>query len=389
MIELSGRLLIGGALRPGRVVVEGERIRSVELGESLAIPTDAPIVAPGAIDLHVHGFAGGGPLDELEAMARGLARAGTTAFLPTMFPAAPERLGEACERVAKSAERLGAGVARPLGLHLEGPFVNPRAAGALPVEDLAAPSVAALRAILGASTGSGRGVRTVTLAPELPRALELVDELVRCGVRVSLGHSLASAGEARSALDRGARGATHLFNAMRPFHHREAGIAGVAMTADGVAAEIIGDLAHVGREAFELALRARGPNELCLVSDALAGAGTGCDRFHWHGREHLVREGTAYYPPSAEGGEPKLAGSAMSQLEMVRRLVERGVVSIEEALTMASTAPARALGEWPERGAIAAGSRADVIVLDPRELALLRVLAGGVEVALVERAARR
>lgn len=379
MIELEGRLLVEGELRPGRLVVEGGRIRELDLAPR-GIGAELPIVAPGFIDLHVHGFGGGGPLEDLDRMALRLAQAGTTAFLPTLFPARPELLGELCERATRAARALAPARAQPLGLHLEGPFVNPKAAGALPVEDLATPSLAGLRAILGPASGDGRGVRAMTLAPELDGALELVRELARSGIRASLGHSLASAEQSRAALAVGARGATHLYNAMRPFHHREAGIAGVALTAEGVSAEIIGDLAHVGVEAFELALAARGPRELCLVSDALAGAGTGCERFEWHGREHVVRAGSAYYPPRAPGEEPRLAGSAMSQLEMVRRLVERGVLGLADALTMASAAPARALGEWPSRGELRAGARADLVVLEPAGLALRRVLVGGEEV---------
>jgi len=378
--RISGRLLLDGELVPGALTLAAGRIAEVEQLPAGAADARLSVVCPGLIDLHVHGFGGADPLDGLDAMAAALARAGTTAFQPTLFPAAPDALGATCERLAPS---LGLesreGRARAVGLHLEGPFVNPRAAGALPVADLAAPSLEGLRAILGPASGDGRGVRTVTLAPELAGASELVAELERSGVRVSLGHSLASAAEARAALRAGAGGATHLYNAMRPIHHREAGLAGVALTEDLLFAEIIGDLVHVGPEAFDLALRARGPLGLCLVSDALPGAGTGCEVFHWHGREHLVRAGTSYYPPAAEGGEPRLCGSAMSQLEMVRRLVERGVVGLADALTMACEAPARALGLEHDLGRLVAGARADVLVLAPDGLALERVLVGGKE----------
>jgi N-acetylglucosamine-6-phosphate deacetylase len=265
-------------------------------------------------------------------------------------------------------------------VHLEGPFVNRAAAGALPSDELADPSPAALRAILGPASGSGRGVRTMTLAPELPGAAELVAELARAAVRVSLGHSRATSAEARAAARAGACGATHLFNAMSGVHHREMGLAGFALTDAALYAEIIGDLVHVGPEAFELALRARGPAGLCLVSDALRGAGTGCERFHSHGREHLLREGAAWYPARKPGEAPKLAGSALSQLEMVRLLVARGVVGLPEALTMASGTPARALGLERELGELRLGLRADLIVLAGRELELSQVWVAGARV---------
>jgi N-acetylglucosamine-6-phosphate deacetylase len=164
---------------------------------------------------------------------------------------------------------------------------------------------------------------------------------------------------------------------MAPFHHREAGLAGFALTDAALFAEIIGDLVHVGPEAFELALRARGPGGLCLVSDALRGAGTGCERFSSHGREHVVRDGAAFYPSRSPNGIARLAGSACSQLEMVRRLTSRGVVGLAEALTMASTTPARALGLERDLGELRPGLAADLIVLRGKGLEIEQVFVAG------------
>ena len=378
MNELRGKLLLDGELVPGTIELEGDRIARVQRGLNGVREDELPVIAPGFIDLHIHGFAGSDPIEDLDGMARGLARSGTTAFQPTLFPRHPEGLGEDAEHVWREAKKIeDTSAARVVGLHLEGPFVNPEAAGALPVSDLVTPSVAGLRTILGPATGDGRGVRTVTLAPELSGAHELIRELVRSGVRVSLGHSRASASEARAAARAGAVGATHLFNAMGTFHHRQTGLAGVALTESALFAEIIGDLVHVGPDAFEVALRARGPEGLCLVSDALQGAGTGCDVFHSHGREHVVKGGAAFYPEQATGGEQKLAGSASSQLQMVRKLVKEGVVSLPEALTMASVTPARALDVDGELGTLRVGARADLVVLETPGLLLARVLVGG------------
>ncbi len=381
MNAIRARLLHRGELIPGTMRWEQGRIQSIELErgpQGGASAQDLPVVAPGFIDLHIHGFGGFDPLEDLAGMSRALALAGTTAFQPTLFPAEPVRLGEQCSELERRIHALnrdeGALVA---GLHLEGPFVNPKSAGALPVHDLAQPSVAGLRAILGPASGTGRAVKTMTIAPELSGSMDLIREAVKCGVRVSLGHSLARAQDARAAARAGAAGATHLFNAMSGVHHREMGLAGFALTDDALHAELIGDLMHVGEEAVQLALRARGAGGLCLVSDALRGAGTGCDRFHSHGRDHLLKGGAAYYPPQQEGDEPKLAGSALSQLEMVRRLVERGVVGLAEALTMASASPARALGLERELGALEAGLRADFLVLEGPQLRLTQVWLGG------------
>ena len=381
MATIRGRLLVDGKLLTGTLVWDAGRITRVDTEGEIG-GAELPIVAPGLVDLHVHGFGGCDPLDDLAGMARALARAGTTAFQPTLFPDVPEVLGAQCAQLETGMKALRTGEgARVTGLHLEGPFVNPEAAGALPKEHLHAPSKVALRAILGPAMGGRRNIGTMTVAPELPGSAELITELKRCGIRPSLGHSRASAAEARAAARGGACGATHLFNAMQSLHHREVGLAGFALTDAALYAEIIGDLVHVGSDAIELALRARTPRGLCLVSDALKGAGTGCDVFHWHGRDHKVRDGAAYYPAKGPGAHDRLAGSAMSQLEMVRKLTRAGVLGLPEALTMASETPARALGLEREIGALRTGLAADFIVLRGSGLELEAVYVAGERVA--------
>jgi N-acetylglucosamine-6-phosphate deacetylase len=386
MNQRVGRVLLDGGLVAARVRFERGRISAVERLTERA--GELPVIAPGLVDLHVHGYGGHGPLDDLARMASALARAGTTAFVPTLFPAAPERLGEICARLGADmvALRVGpgrAGRARALGIHLEGPFVNPRAAGALPVSELAEPTPAGLRAILGPASGDGRAVRIVTLAPELTGSAPLVAELARSGVRVSLGHSLCTSAEACAAARAGASGATHLFNAMSGVHHRAMGLAGYALSSDALVAEIIGDLVHVGPEAWQLALRARGPRGLALVSDALAGAGSGCDVFQSHGHRIVLRDGAAWIddPRAPAGTPPRLAGAAAPQLEAVRRLVRSGTVGLADALVMASETPARALGLEGEVGRIAVGARADLLVLRGDVLELEEVLIDGEVVA--------
>ncbi len=379
-MRLQGRLLVNGSLRTGTIDFEDGIIRELAFDEPAWDEGSLPIIAPGLIDLHIHGFGSCDPLQDLDGMARALARHGTTGFLPTLFPAQPARLGSQCESVDLAASGKQEGLASPLGLHLEGPFVNPASAGALPLDCLATPSLQALREVVGSSSAGGRGIRTITLAPELPGCMDLVRELQTLGIRVSLGHSLANATEARAAARAGAVGVTHLYNAMSGIHHRNMGLAGIALTEDVLFAEIIGDLVHVEREAFELALAARGPQGLCLVSDALSGAGTGCDHFHSYGREHLIQNGAAYYPADSNHPQPRLAGSALSQLEMVQRLCAQGVVDVADALTMASSTPARALGLESERGHLSVGARADLIVLAPQDLALRQVYVAGAEV---------
>lgn len=357
---------------PGRFdVVDGRIARLERVG---VVGAAKRVFAPGLIDMHVHGFGGWGPtapIDEWRAsadstaplahMAQALARAGTTAFLPTLFPAEPTALNRTARTVWETALATNATTsAHVLGLHLEGPFVNPLAAGALPLDDLAEPSPAALRSLLA---GMPHGaIRTLTLAPELAGAHELVRELEALGIRASFGHSRAKAADTRALMrdfPSTPFGITHLFNAMSGVDHRDPGLAHLALCDASLFAELIGDLVHVGREGIELALAARGPGHLCLISDALAGAGTGCDVFHSHGRSHVIKEGAAYYPEADQ-----LAGSATGQWEAIQRLVAAGVLAPSDALTMATLAPARALGVETERGVIANGAAADLLELD-------------------------
>jgi len=376
-VERVGRLLLEGALVPARLRSRGGRIESVErLEHPETVPADAAILAPGLVDLHVHGYAGHGPEEDLGSLARSLAAAGTTAFLPTLFPDAPAPLGRLAREIWARRDEA-AGGARVLGLHLEGPFVNPERAGGLPRDRLHAPSPAALRALLEGAEPDALGIRQITVAPELTGAPELIQELARRGVRVSLGHSAASAREAGRAAERGARGATHLFNAMSGIHHRTATLASFALSEDALVAEIIGDLVHVGREAFRIALRARGPHGLALVSDALRGAGTAESEFESHGRRCRVRDGAIWLVEQDPAAPPRLTGAAASQLEAVRRLVRSGVVELASALTMASESPARALGMEDELGRFVPGARADWIALDPETLEAREVVVGG------------
>jgi N-acetylglucosamine-6-phosphate deacetylase len=210
-------------------------------------------------------------------------------------------------------------------------------------------------------------VRLVTLAPELPGALDLVDLLLARGVTVSLGHTNATAEEAHAAFDRGVHTVTHLFNAMRPLRHRDPGVIGAALSRDDVVVQLIVDGAHLSAEVVRIVLAAaRG--RVALVTDAIAGAGLGDGTYLLGEIEIVVRDG------AARRADGVLAGSALTMIEAVRNLHALGA-TLEEALAAATEVPARVLGA-ADVGSLEVGARADVVVLDDA-LEIERVLVGG------------
>ena len=336
--------VVGGALLRGDVeVVDG-----VVTGYGLEGGGNGGRVAvPGFVDLQVNGFAG---VDLMGADAEGYRRAGealletgVTAYLPTFISAPEEDVLAALGNVP--SDRTGA---RILGVHLEGPFLSPKRLGIHPPSARRDPDPALLDRLLGAGP-----VRLMTLAPELPGALELIDRLLLADVAVSLGHSDATAEEATIAFDRGARAVTHLFNAMRPFLHRDPGI-----ILDGV---------HLARETARVVCQSA-PGRVALVTDAVAAAGMGDGTYLLGGFEIEVRDGVV------RGADDVLAGSALTMIDAVRNLADLGI-PLADAIGAATTVPAQVLGR-PELGRLELGAEADLLVLDDN-LEIERVCVGG------------
>jgi N-acetylglucosamine-6-phosphate deacetylase len=340
--------VVRGELVPGDLAVHDGVIDAVGLeGRGTGV------AAPGFVDLQVNGYAGIDLLTEPERWQEvdaALARIGVTTWQPTLISAPPELTLEALRAIEPS-------------VHLEGPFLA--LAGAHPSGCLRVPDLALLDSFLEA----GR-VSSITLAPELPGALQLIDELRRRGIVASLGHSGADAAAANAAFDRGAGTVTHLFNVMRPFAHRDPGLAGAALARDDVVVQLICDGVHVADETVLLTWRAaRG--RLALVSDAIAAAGIGDGSFRLGGTRVEVQAGVSRSPDGA------IAGGTSSLPEAMRRLAALGVPLVE-ALDAVTRVPARILRR-PEVGVLEPGARADVAVLDG-DLRVTRVLRAGIAV---------
>lgn len=325
------------------------------------------IAVPGLVDLQVNGFAGVDLLqatkEEVALVAAALARTGVLWYQPTLITAPPELTRLALSTIGDAAEGPGA---RVLGVHLEGPFLAPARAGAHPVEWLRQPDLDLLASYLGA----GGRVSTMTIAPELDRASETIDALLERGVVVSLGHTDATAAFAHAAFDQGASTVTHLFNAMRPFHQRDPGLAGAALARADAVVQLIADGVHLAPEALLTAWRAaRG--RVALVSDAIAAAGLGDGRFRIGTVDVEVAGGVS------RQSDGVLAGAVRPLAWGLRLLVELGV-PIVEAVDAVTRTPARVLGRERDVGVLRPGMPADLVVLDD-DFAVERVLLAGEE----------
>jgi N-acetylglucosamine-6-phosphate deacetylase len=349
--------LVRRELVPGDVEIVDGRISRVGLPSA----NGKGVASPGFIDLQVNGFAGVDFLDadaaDYRIAGEALLETGVTAFLPTFITAPENQLVAALAELPQVSERP-----RVLGAHLEGPFLAAKRLGTHPESARRDPDLALLERLLDA----GR-VRLVTLAPELPGADSLIALLHRRGVTVSCGHTDANAREANEAFDLGVRTVTHLFNAMRPFSHRDPGIAGVALARDDVIVQVILDGVHLAPDTAKLIWHVGG-GRVALVTDSMAGAGNGDGSYSLGGLDVEIRDGVA------RRSDGVLAGSSLTMIEAVRNLHALGV-PLADALDAATAVPARVLG-LPDTDGLVSGVPADVVVLDDN-LEIDRVLVGG------------
>ncbi len=350
---VAGRLVLPDEICPGRLVVEDERIAAIEPDPELAA---GPWVMPGFVDVHVHGWGGHdamGGRAALDGMSRSLLAHGVTSFLPTAVTAPMPDLVAFAEGVREWMPHAPVDGAAPLGFNIEGPFISREKRGAQNPDFLHSRvdvRVDALEPLV-------RGLRIMTVAPEIPGALGLIGWLRDRGVAVSIGHSAATVEEARAGYSAGGRTTTHLFNGMTGVDHRHPGVAVAALTNDEVSVELIADGQHVHPALWELISRAKPRSQLVLVSDALQYAGTGIGRGTLSGVAIEIHEDRCTL---ADTGT--LAGSVIALDTAVRNMVASGLDVPTAAL--ASSRNALELLGVADRGILAPGMLADVVVLD-------------------------
>ncbi|SDC87691.1 N-acetylglucosamine-6-phosphate deacetylase [Actinokineospora iranica] len=373
---MAGRLIAGGrlvtpdgVLDDGWLLVDNGRIAALGTGEppraDERVDAGGGWVVPGFVDIHCHGGGGQAFMGTDPARARVAvdthARHGTTTLLASLVSRPVPEL--ACQ-IAALRELVEDGLLA--GVHLEGPFLSAARCGAHDPAVLRPPDPDSVATLLAAGRGA---VRMVTLAPELPGSVDAVRRITDTGAIAAIGHTDATEAQVRPAVDAGATVATHLFNGMRPLHHREPGPVGALLDDERVTVELICDLAHLSPTVVRLAARHAGLNRTVLVTDAIAAAGAGDGAYDIGGLAVVVSDGV----PTLAGGTA-LAGSSLTMDTAFRNLVTACGLSVPEAVTATATRPAALLGLSTTTGSLVKGLAADVVLLNAalRTTAVLR-----------------
>jgi N-acetylglucosamine-6-phosphate deacetylase len=366
------------------LVVENGRIAQIGSWSGKEAPSDSKVVdfgdsilTPGFFDIHMHGGAGVDVMraspNELPELGKFLVRHGVTEYFATTVAApleatykALDRLADAIETAQRSEGENGHVAARPVGIHLEGPFLSHKRRGVHPPEYLVEPTLKIFDDLWQAARGH---VRMMTIAPEIPGAMEVIPEAARRGVCVSIGHSDAEMPIAKNAVAAGARHATHTFNAMRPLDHRDPGIIGEVLSDDGITADLIADGIHVSPAVVKIFLQAKGKERAVLITDAISATGMPDGKYQLGPIEVDVKDGKCTANAS-------LAGSVLTMDRAIRNVTQFSNWTLRDAVRAASLNPATAVGMSGTCGSLKAGVRADFVVLSSKGEVLKTVVAG-------------
>ena len=356
------------AISDAGILIRDGVIEAIGPRSGLSLPAGATEISaadktaiPGFIDIHIHGAGGRDVMeangDALAVVARRVAEFGTTSLLATTVTADPDNTCRAAAGISLYITQQHAAKesrAEVLGIHFEGPFISKARPGVHPVEWIQSPSADLLNRLLQAAEGKAR---LITIAPEVLGAAPCMDTARKAGLVVSVGHTDANYEQTRFAIAHGARSATHTYNAMRPFTHRDPGVIGAVLTSPEINAELIADGVHVEEGAMKLLLKAKGSERVILVSDGLSATGMPDGKYMLGGFEVTVTNGVCR---NAAG---ILAGSTLTLDRALRNIVNLGV-PLPDAVRMLTLNPASLLGIEFKKGALRAGADADVLLLD-------------------------
>lgn len=328
-----------------------------ERGEEI-IDLSGMTVLPGLIDTHIHGYAGFDTMDgdpqALRAMSRELLKAGVTAFLPTTMTAFAPDIHKALSAVGGLVEQETGG-AKILGAFAEGPFISVEHRGAQPLDAISPVDIPLLEQMVKSSHGT---LRKMIIAPEIPQAADCCRWMKEHGILPAIGHTSATWEQTMACVEAGASVSVHTFNGMKGLHHREPAVLGAVLGSDRILAELIFDGIHVHPEAARVLLRAKGSDEIVLISDCMRAGGMADGEYMLGDTKTFVKNGVA------RTGEGALAGSTLKLIDGVSNMIRWLGVSLAEAVKMASRNPARELGLEQSLGSIAKGKRAHIIAMD-------------------------
>lgn len=376
MRRLWGRAFVDGRIEERTLItIDGEQIADVATASQPPPGSESTpdLIVPGFVDLHVHGGDGADFMDGTDEGAGRItsfhARSGTTALAATTLSGSRGDLRSAVMSIARASRTVTSG-AEICGLHLEGPYINAKRAGAQNVGSIRPADIQEIEALL-IEASHLRWI--ITVAPEIEGVRALIEHF-RGRVRFSIGHTAADYGDAVAALEWGASHFTHLFNAMTGMHHREPGVVGAALVSVEATAELIADGIHVHPAVLRVATRAM-PNRVALITDAVRASGMPAGKYKLYEHEFSVTEDGA-----ARLGDGTLAGSTLTMNRAVQNMVELAGLPIEMVLPLATEVPARILGVSERKGKIARGYDADLVVLTPK-FDVARALVRGNDVA--------
>jgi len=360
-ILLGNIILRDSIIEHGYVEIEGDKIVSVGEGKKYK-GKDAELfdfsnlyISPGFIDVHIHGSFGrdviDGESESLEIISQFIAKHGTTGFLPTIVTAPLKDMRKSVENIENFIERKNFNGAKILGIHLEGPFLNAKYKGAQREDCLLPPKIEYLEELIS------ENLKLMTIAPEIEGSFDIIRYLSKRNVKISAGHTDATAEIIEHAISLGLSHVTHLFNGMRPLHHRDPGIIGVSLINDQLSVEIIADGYHLADHILTLVTKVKPKEKVILITDAIEAAGLPDGDYELSKQKVIVKNGKA----TLENGT--LAGSSLTLNKAVKNMVERAKLDIKDAVFMASYSPAKFLG-LENKGSIEVGKDADITVFD-------------------------
>ena len=347
-----------------------EEINKLMLNGTEVIEAKNKFVVPGYINIHVHGGGGSDVMDgnyeAINQIAITHSRFGTTAFLPTTMTMSKDKIIRSLRSICEAVKKGTAG-AEILGIHMEGPYINPEKKGAQKEEDIKKIS---LEEFLEFNQASGNLIRLVTIAPEMPGAISLIKYLYKQGIIASVGHTNATYVQTQAGIQAGLSHVTHTFDAMRGLHHREPGVVGAALTSPELTVEIIADGIHIHPIVLKILTKIKEGEKIVLITDAMRAAGMPEGVYDLGGQEVTVKKGRARLKDGT------LAGSVLTMDKAVKNMVNKVGIQLPKAIQMASFNPARSIGIDDKKGSLEPGKDADIVILNKNLETELTIVAG-------------